>query len=369
MLLDLDVGDRRVVIFGEEGAAATAARRFARAGARVRLVGVDPAASDDALPDVARIPQPAASDTAALLRILAPAWLVVTAGPPSELGDRVRLMCNQLNIVHTHQAPAVPDRLGRPGRVALVGGGPGTNRLLTLEACEALLDADVVFYDRLAPTADLARLAPGAELVDVGKLPYHHPTSQDRIQELIIERARGGQSVVRLKGGDPFVFGRGGEEIRACRAAGVEVRVVPGVTSAIAVPAAAGIPVTHRGASRAFTVLSGHLPPSPAELESLARLGGTVVILMGMASLTQTVSGLVAAGLPPDTPAAIVERGFSDSQRTTTGRLAELPGLVGRVGVTSPAVVVIGEVAAFAAEQVGADPLTSRFSLPSHPGR
>ena len=366
MLLDLNISDRRVVIFGEQGAAATAARRFARAGARVRLVSVDPAAPDDALPGVTRLPQPALSDTAGLLRILAPAWLVVTAGPPSELGDRIRQLCNQLKIVHTHHAPAVPER---PGRVALVGGGPGATCLLTLEACEALLDADVVFYDRLAPTADLARLAPGAELVDVGKLPYHHRTSQDRIQELIIERARRGQSVVRLKGGDPFVFGRGGEEVRACRAAGIEVRVVPGVTSAIAVPAAAGIPVTHRGASRAFTVLSGHLPPSPAELESLARLGGTVVILMGMASLTQTVTGLVAAGLSPDTPAAVVERGFSDSQRTTTGRLADLPGLVGRVGVTSPAVVVIGEVAAFAAEQVGADPLASRFSLLPDPGR
>ena len=251
----------------------------------------------------------------------------------------------------------------------LVGGGPGTTRLLTLEACEALLDADVVFYDRLAPTADLARLAPGAELIDVGKLPYHHPTSQARIQELIIERARQGQTVVRLKGGDPFVFGRGGEEILACRAAGVDVRVVPGVTSAVAVPAAAGIPVTHRGASRAFTVLSGHLPPSTAELEALAGLGGTLVILMGMASLTQTVTGLVAAGLSADTPAAVVERGFSDSQRTTPGRLGDLPALVGRIGVTSPAVVVIGEVAAFAADQVGADPLTSRFSLLPDPGR
>jgi uroporphyrin-III C-methyltransferase len=251
----------------------------------------------------------------------------------------------------------------------LVGGGPGTTRLLTLEACEALLDADVVFYDRLAPTADLARLAPGAELVDVGKLPYHHPTSQDRIQELIIERARRGQTVVRLKGGDPFVFGRGGEEILACRAAGVDVRVVPGVTSAVAVPAAAGIPVTHRGASRAFTVLSGHLPPSSAELAALAGLGGTVVILMGMANLTVTVTGLVAAGMSPDTPAAVVERGFSDSQRTTPGRLADLPALVGRVGVTSPAVVVIGDVAAFAADQVGAGPLSARFSLLPDPGR
>ena len=185
MLLDLDIRDRRVVIFGERGAAAAAARRFARAGARVRLVGVDLATTDQALTGVFRLPQPEVSDTPALLRLLAPAWLVVTAGPPSELSDRVRLLCSQLKIVHTHQSPGPAEP---QGRVVLVGGGPGTTRLLTLEACEALLDADVVFYDRLAPTADLARLAPGAELIDVGKLPYHHPTSQDRIQELIIER-------------------------------------------------------------------------------------------------------------------------------------------------------------------------------------
>jgi uroporphyrin-III C-methyltransferase len=353
MLLDLDIRDRRVVIFGEQAAAASAARRVDRAGARVRLV----------TPETGE-PEPA--DTTALLRVLAPAWLVVTAGIPTDLTERVTSLCAQLKIVHTHHGETAPKH---QGRVVLVGGGPGSTRLLTLEACEALLDADVVFYDRLAPTDDLGRLAPGAELVDVGKLPYHHPTSQQRIEELIIERARRGECVVRLKGGDPFVFGRGGEELRACRAAGVDVRVVPGVTSAVAVPAAAGIPVTHRGTSHAFTVLSGHQPPTATELESLARLGGTLVILMGMATLTQTVAGLIAAGLSADTPAAVVERGFCDSQRTTTGRLVELPSLVGQVGVTSPAVVVIGQVAEFAAEQVGADPLVSRFTLLPDAGR
>lgn len=367
MLLDLDVGDRRVVIFGEPAAAAAAARRFARAGARVRLVQpVGPHPTSVSATGVSILPQPDVDDTPALLRLLAPAWLVVTAGPATALTDQVRLLCTQLKIVHTHAGLAA----GEPrGRVTLVGGGPGTTRLLTLEACEALLDADVVFYDRLAPTADLARLAPGAELIDVGKLPYHHPTTQRQIEELMVERARRGASVVRLKGGDPFVFGRGGEEVQACRAAGVEVRVVPGVTSAVAVPAAAGVPVTHRGVSRSFTVWSGHVPPSARELDALAGLGGTLVILMGMNSLTQTVTGLVAAGLAPDTPAAVIERGFSDSQRTTTGLLGELPALVGRAGVTSPAVVVIGEVAALADGQVGAVPLTSsRFSQFADPG-
>lgn len=337
MLLDLDVCDRRVVIFGDPTASASAARRFGRAGARVRVYAESEVAC-----------------TRALLRALAPAWLVVTAGPQTPLTDRVRELAQQLKIVVSHYDAAGLAR-GRRGRVILVGGGPGTTGLLTLDACQALLDADVVFYDRLAPTEDLPRLAPGVELVDVGKLPYHHPTSQQQIQELIIDRARRGQTVVRLKGGDPYVFGRGGEEVRACRDAGVDVHVVPGVTSAVAVPAAAGIPVTHRGISRAFTVWSGHVPPTPDELSTLARLPSTLVILMGMASLTQTVTGLVGAGMSPDTPAAVVERGFSAAQRTIAGRLVELPRLVGAAGVASPAVVVIGEVVALAGDQPEAE--------------
>jgi uroporphyrin-III C-methyltransferase len=254
------------------------------------------------------------------------------------------------------------------GRVSLVGAGPGDVDLLTMRAHRRLGEADLVLFDALAGP-ELRALAPEARWFYVGKRAGRASMAQEAINRLMIREARRGHDVVRLKGGDPFVFGRGGEEILACRAAGVDVRVVPGVTSAVAVPAAAGIPVTHRGASRAFTVLSGHLPPSTAELEALAGLGGTLVILMGMASLTQTVTGLVAAGLSADTPAAVVERGFSDSQRTTPGRLGDLPALVGRIGVTSPAVVVIGEVAAFAADQVGADPLMSRFSLLPDPGR
>ena len=351
MLLDLDVSDRRVVILGERCAASAAARRFARAGARVRLATAEGVDFDD---------EPA------LLKLLAPAWLVVTAGLSEEGADRVRGLCRQLKITCSTMSGTRP---APQGRVVLVGGGPGATQLLTLAACEALQDADVVFYDRLAPTDDLARLAPGAELIDVGKLPYHHPTSQERIQEMVIDRALRGQTVVRLKGGDPFVFGRGGEELHACRAAGIDVRVVPGVTSAVAVPAAAGIPVTHRGRSRAFTVVSGHLPPGPDELAAMAAMGGTLVILMGMASLIQTATGLIAAGMPGDTPTAVIERGFSDSQRTTTAPLADLPSVAGRVGVASPAVVVIGKVAAFAAERAADDVLADLSLLQPDSGR
>ena len=227
-------------------------------------------------------------------------------GLPLGLRDRVRELAGHLHVLMIDEEPAPSS-----GQVTLVGGGPGRTSLLTLEACAALRQADVVFFDRLAPTEDLDELAAGAELVDVGKTPYHHPVSQSAISEELVTRARRGQSVVRLKGGDPFVFGRGGEEMLACVEAGVPVRIVPGISSALSVPGACGIPVTHREVSRSFTVISGHTPPEPHELEALVRLGGTIVVLMGIGSLPQTMAGLSRAGLAADTPAAVVERGFS----------------------------------------------------------
>lgn len=243
---------------------------------------------------------------------------------------------------------------GARGSVTLVGGGPGDPGLLTVAGAAALREADVVFYDRLAPSADLAALAPRAELVDVGKRPFHHPVSQRSIERQLVERARGGQAVVRLKGGDPYVFGRGGEEVQACRAAGIEVRVVPGVSSAVSVPAAAGIPVTHRGISSAFTVVSGHVPPSAEQYAALAALDGTLVILMGTANLTQITAGLIRAGLAPSTPAAVVERGYAPDQRTVFAPLGGLAEEVRRLEVASPAVVVIGAVVRLAGGQAAA---------------
>jgi uroporphyrin-III C-methyltransferase len=150
--------------------------------------------------------------------------------------------------------------------------------------------------------------------------------------------------VVRLKGGDPFVFGRGSEEVDACRRAGIEVRVIPGVSSSIAVPGAAGIPVTERGVSRSMTVISGHDPLSEAELDALARVGGTLVIMMGVANLPHLGAGLIRAGLDPATPAAVVERGLRPGQRTTVSTIGALPAESARVGIRSPAVIIIGEV-------------------------
>ncbi|WP_438855721.1 uroporphyrinogen-III C-methyltransferase [Agromyces sp. M3QZ16-3] len=230
------------------------------------------------------------------------------------------------------------------GRVTLVGGGPGREEFLTVAAVRALGTADVVLYDRLAPHARLAELAPDAELVDVGKRPGHHALPQEEIEALLVAHAVAGRHAVRLKGGDPYVFGRGGEEVLACHRAGVPVEVVPGVTSAVSVPGAAGIPLTHRGISRLFTVVSGHAPLSDDELRHLAGLGGTIVVLMGVGTLPQLAAGLARHGMTGSMPVAIIERGFGCDQRTTVAELSGIVSAAGLARVASPAVIVVGEV-------------------------
>lgn len=230
------------------------------------------------------------------------------------------------------------------GSVTLVGGGPGAADLMTVRARDVLATADVVFYDRLAPTDQLSLWAPKADLFDVGKRPGHHRVTQENIHRMLIDAALAGKHVVRLKGGDPFVFGRGCEEIAACRNAGLPVSVVPGVTSAVAVPAAAGIPVTARGVNRAFTVISAHDPLTEDEFSGLARLSGTVVILMGIGTLAHTVDGLLRHGLSAETPAGIVENGSLPTQRVTFSPLASLNRVAALQKLRPPAVLVIGEV-------------------------
>lgn len=226
------------------------------------------------------------------------------------------------------------------GFVALVGGGPGDPDLLTARARRLLAQADVVVFDRLAPQAVLGELDTDVELIDVGKRPDRHPVPQDEINRILVDRASRGLIVVRLKGGDPYVFGRGGEELLACRAGGVEVEVVPGVTSAIAVAAAAGIPVTHRGVAAGFTVVTGH-----EEIGDVPhRRDHTLILLMGVAHLERTVERLVSAGHDPETPAAIVERGTTPDQRVTAGTLATIGEQAARVGATPPAIIVVGDV-------------------------
>ena len=255
-------------------------------------------------------------------------------------------------IAQALDSGTLPLRRHRPagGHVVLVGGGPGEKDLLTLRARRELAAADVVVVDRLAPVAVLDELGPDVLVIDVGKTPGRHPVSQHEINQLLVEHAQAGRRVVRLKGGDPYVLGRGGEEAAACREAGVSVEVVPGVTSAFAVPAAAGIPVTHRGLARQVTVLSGHdaLDGSDAaDWRALASDGGTLVILMGVAALPRICAGLLAAGMDARTPVAVIENGWSPEQRVTRGSVQDI---VERArNARSPAVIVIGAVAALGA--------------------
>jgi uroporphyrin-III C-methyltransferase len=239
------------------------------------------------------------------------------------------------------------------GHVAIVGAGPGDPDLITLRGWELLKQADVVLVDHLAPQDLLRRLRPDVEVVHVGKYPHRPSTTQEEIDALLVERALAGLRVVRLKGGDPFVFGRGGEEALACLAAGVPFDVVPGVTSAVAVPASAGIPVTHRGVTQDVTVVSGHVAPDdPRSSVDWHRLGagrGTVVVLMGVTHLDRFAAALRAGGRPPGTPAAVVENGTLPGERTVVGTLATIADDVEAAGLRPPAVLVVGEVVALRA--------------------
>lgn len=235
------------------------------------------------------------------------------------------------------------------GKVTLVGSGPGGLGLLTIKGREAIDAAEVVLYDQLPGKEILSTLPEGAELIDCGKHGGDHTLEQDEIEALMVERARQGKRVVRLKGGDPFLFGRGGEEMETLRAHGIEVEVVPGITSAIAVPESVGIPVTHRRFASQVTILTGHEDPTKGESaldwQLLAKSRGTIVVLMGVKNLPKIAAALIANGKDADTPVAIIERGMRPDQRVTAGPLGEITDRARQRGVKPPAVIVIGEVA------------------------
>jgi uroporphyrin-III C-methyltransferase len=232
------------------------------------------------------------------------------------------------------------------GRVWLLGAGPGDPDLITLRALRCLRSADVVIHDRLVH-ADLLREARcGAELIDAGKAPGTQALRQEEICALLVERARAGWTVARLKGGDPFVFGRGGEEALACAEAGIRCEVIPGVSSAIAVPAGAGIPVTHRGMAGGFAVVTGHLAGEPGDPVNWAAAAGldTVVVLMGVQRLAAVAALLQRNGRSGTTPVAVVERGHSSRERVVMGTLDGIASQAAAAQVCSPAVVVVGDV-------------------------
>jgi uroporphyrin-III C-methyltransferase/precorrin-2 dehydrogenase/sirohydrochlorin ferrochelatase len=265
-------------------------------------------------------------------------------------------------LIEALQAGVVDDTAEpvRPG-VALVGGGPGDPELITVRGRRLLAHADVVITDHLGPRDLLDALGPQVEVIDASKIPYGRAMNQARINELLIEHASAGKFVVRLKGGDPYVFGRGFEEVLACAEAGVAVTVVPGVTSAFAVPAVADVPVSHRGVAHEIVVVSGHVAPddprSLVDWPALARLRGTIVLLMAVPRLGLFADALMAGGRPADTPVAVIQDGTMRIQRSLRATLGTVAERVAAEEIGSPAVAVVGPVAGLVKGQVSADSL------------
>jgi uroporphyrin-III C-methyltransferase/precorrin-2 dehydrogenase/sirohydrochlorin ferrochelatase len=243
---------------------------------------------------------------------------------------------------------AAPHHRTRTAGVALVGGGPGDPDLITVRGRRLLAEADVVIADRLGPRDLLDELAPHVEVIDAAKIPYGRAMAQEAINNALIEHARAGKAVVRLKGGDPFVFGRGMEEAEALAEAGIPCTVVPGISSSISVPGAAGIPVTHRGVAHEFTVVSGHVAPedprSLVDWTALAKLRGTLVLLMAVERIGAIAATLIEHGRAPGTPVAVIQEGTTAAQRRVDGTLATVAQVVADEGIRPPAVIVIGEV-------------------------
>jgi uroporphyrin-III C-methyltransferase/precorrin-2 dehydrogenase/sirohydrochlorin ferrochelatase len=267
--------------------------------------------------------------------------------PQRAVGVRDAVVAGLADGRIAHRASRTPAG-GRTGSVVLVGGGPGDPELITVRGHRAIAQADVVVADHLAPLSLLASLPTDVEVIDASKLPRGRSMAQEQINALLVEHALAGRRVARLKGGDPFVFGRGMEELEACVAAGVPVEVVPGVTSAIGVPGLAGIPVTHRGLTHEFVVVSGHLPPghpqSLVDWAAIGRLRGTVVVLMGVDTAPAIAAALIENGRAPATPVAVVADGAMPTQRTVRTTLERLGATMAEAGIRPPAVWVVGDV-------------------------
>ncbi len=389
-LVGLDLRGRRVLVVGAGSVGMRRVRRLVEDGAEVVLV--DPAPSDDARRvaghgdvelrarpavradldgvwlAIAATSEPAVNAEVASWCDAARIWCV-NAGHAVEGSARVAASSRHgdlaVGVVSTgdpdpRRVAAVRDSVGahiesglvdlrrrRPGRgrVILVGSGPGTAALVTTAGMEALAAADVVVTDRLGAVGLLDRLPEDVEIVNVGKSPDNHPVPQAEINRILVERARAGRTVVRFKGGDPYVFGRGGEEIHACRRAGIDVEVVPGITSAFSVPALAGIPVTQRGVASSVLVASGHAGADAAALGALGG-GATLVLLMAVSSLPAICAAALAHGISADLPVAVIEQGSTAHERVTYASVGDAASVMDRVGVRPPAIVVIGRVAA-----------------------
>lgn len=352
----LDVAGRPVVVCGGSPTALGVITDLQGAGAAVTVVAetVPTTIRDLAERSLLRWHQrpwvPADLDRAAL---------VVPAGGTADEDARIARAAQtagRLSLTpSTSAVPSVPESASATGRghVTLVGGGPGDPGLLTVAGLEAVKHAQVIICDRLAPLAVLSEAPAGVEVIDVAKIPRGEYTPQEQINDLLVEHAAAGKRVVRLKGGDNFIFGRGGEELLACTAAGLPVTVIPGVSSAIAAPALAGIPLTHRSLTQGVTIVSAHLPPGHAgstlDWAAVARANTTLVIMMGVATLPAVTAELVHQGMAPDTPAATIADAGLPSQRSVRGTVTTIAAATHDAGITAPAIIVIGAVAAFEA--------------------
>lgn len=350
MIEGLDVAGRRVVVCGGHAAGLPVVTRLRALGAEIVVLATSVATTVRDLADRGELTWTVRDYEHA---DLASAALVVAA-TGTEVGDAaVSALAGEHNrpAIRTTSVPEPSEPT--VGRVILVGGGPGDPGLLTVAGLEAIRTADVIVCDRLAPLEALTAARPGTEIIDVAKIPRGVYTPQERINELLIEHASAGRLVVRLKGGDNFVFGRGGEEWQACAAAGLPVEIVPGVSAALAAPALAGIPLTHRQLTQGFTVVSGHLPPgdigSTLDWAALARANTTLVIMMGVATLPAITEELLRSGLAPATPAATVANAGLQGQQSVRGTLGDIADLTAAAGIRPPAVTVIGAVVGFSA--------------------
>lgn len=348
----LDVAGKPILVVGAGHAATQEIRALLQAGADLRVVA--PAASDavrelaasSRLSWDARPYRPGDLDGAMLVLACTGLPDIDRAVESAAAALGVWCMHGSADVETVGAWVAVSSRApaASPGDVVLVGGGPGDPDLITVRGLRALLNADVVISDRLGPTDLFRSLDASVEVIDVGKTPRGPAASQDDINALLIARARAGQRVVRLKGGDPFIYGRGGEEVQACVAAGIPVHVVPGISSVTAAPALAGIPLTHRGLTQHFVVASGHVPPgdprSSVDWRAIGAAGGTIVLLMAVENRAAIAAELIDAGMSHDTPVAVVENASTCQQRTATTTLAGLA----RQPARPPAVIVIGDV-------------------------
>lgn len=345
----LDVAGRRVVCTDGRAEALPALSALLAAGALVEVVALTVATSIDDLATRGLLRRSARHVRSSDLEHAA---LVICAEPQADVRRLAAARGVAVSLTPSAEPPVQPD--GRQGKVILVGGGPGDPGLLTVSGQAAIDEADVIVVDRLAPLAALRHARPDAKIIDVAKIPRGAYTPQEQINDLLVEHARSGKLVVRLKGGDSFVFGRGGEEWQACAAAGIGVQVIPGVTSAVAGPALAGIPLTHRSLTQGFTVVSGHVPPgdpaSRLDWHAMARTNTTLVVMMGVAALPEICAALLEGGLSADTAATTVASAGLPDQRVVRGTVATIADDIAEAGLRPPAITVIGAVAAFRPE-------------------